>query len=343
MSLSAPTPRPATGSSIEPVLDRLQSLADETRTRILLLLEANEFSVGEICQIVQLPQSTVSRHLGILAQEAWLAVRSEGTSRHYRLSPTLASSAEQLWAAVRDELSTTGAVHEDRSRARTVLEARAERSQAFFTSEASRWDHLRQELFGDQADLKLLPGLLHGTEVIGDLGCGTAHLTRLLAPFAKEVIAIDRSQAMLEVARRRLSNQGNVEVRSGNMTDLPIESGMLNLAIVSLVLHYVVDLDRALSEVHRALRPGGRILILDMQEHDRASFREEMGHVWLGFDPHALGALVEEVGFSAVRVAALPADPEAAGPRLFVLRAIRTEGGRRTPRPPGRRMRMMEL
>ena len=343
MTLSSAMPPPDIGSSVAPVLDRLQSLADEARTRILLLLEASEFAVGEICQIVQMPQSTVSRHLGILAHEGWLAARSEGTSRHYRFSPTLEPAAKQLWAAIRDELSVTTAVREDRMRARSVLETRAERSRAFFSSEASRWDRLRQELFGDRADLKLLPGLLHGTEVIGDLGCGTGHLTRLLAPFARRVVAIDRSPAMLQVARRRLRDCENAEVRQGDLNALPIESGKLNLAILSLVLHYVVDLDRALSEVHRVLRPGGRILILEMQEHDRASFRDEMGHVWLGFPPHALRDLMEEVGFGAVRVAPLPADPEAAGPRLFVIRALRTDRGRRTPRPAGGKMRMLEL
>jgi len=334
---------PNTTSSVAPVLDRLHSLADETRTRILLLLETNEFTVGEICQIVQIPQSTGSRHLGILTQEGWLTVRSEGTSRHYQISPTLEASAKQLWAVIRDELSVTATVSEDRMRARSVLEARTERSRAFFSSEAGRWDHLRQELFGDSSDFKLLPGLLHGTEVIGDLGCGSGHLVRLLAPFSRRVVAIDRSPAMLDVARCRLRDCENVEVRQGDLNALPIESGELNLAILSLVLHYVVDLGRALTEVHRVLRPAGRILILEMQEHDRASFRDEMGHVWLGFDPHALRALLEEVGFGAVHVSPLPADPEAAGPRLFLIRAIRTDSRRRTLRPAAGKMRMLEL
>ena len=326
-----------------PVLDLLHSLADETRTRVLSLLEEGEFTVGEICQVCQLPQSTISRHLRILTQEGWLTARAEGTSRHYRLSPQLSPPAKQLWAAVRDELSATTTVSEDRLRAGSVLEARAEQSRAFFSSEAGRWDQLRQELFGDRVDLKLLPGLLHGTEIVGDLGCGTGHLTQILAPFARRVVAVDRSPAMLEVARSRLKDCENVEVRQGDLGDLPVEAGRLNLAILSLVLPYVVDLDRALSEVHRALRPGGRILILDMQKHDRISFREKMGHVWLGFAPETLGTLLEDVGFGSVRIAPLPADPGALGPRLFALRAIRTDRGRRLRRPAGGTMRMLEL
>jgi ArsR family transcriptional regulator len=319
--LSSEVPTAASVPVRAPIFDLLQSLADETRARILLLLESHEFTVGEICQIVQMPQSTVSRHLGILAQDGWLTVRVDGRSRHYRLSPTLDTSAEELWAAVRDELADAPMRREDRLRSRSVLEARAERSSAFFSSEAGRWDQLRHELFGGAADLKLLPGLLRGTELVGDLGCGTGHLSRLLSPFAREVFAIDRSREMLEVARSRLGDCANVQLREGDLTALPLGDGSLDVAIVSLVLHYVVDLDRALAEVHRVLRSGGRILLLDMQRHDREGFREEMGHVWLGFQPEALERLLEEVGFGDVSTVALPPDPDASGPSLFVLRA----------------------
>jgi len=312
---------PASALPRAPIFDLLQSLADETRTRILLLLESHEFTVGAICQIVQMPQSTVSRHLGILAQDGWLTVRVDGRSRHYRLSPTLDTSAQELWAAVREELAEAPMWREDRLRSRSVLEARAERSSAFFSSEAGRWDQLRHELFGDAADLKLLSGLLRGTELVGDLGCGTGHLSRLLAPFAREVFAIDRSRAMLEVARGRLGDCANVQLREGDLTALPLGDGSLDVAIVSLVLHYVVDLDRALAEVHRTIRPGGRILLLDMQLHDREGFREEMGHVWLGFQPEALELLLEEVGFGHVSTVTLPPASDARGPSLFVLRA----------------------
>jgi len=305
------------------LFDRLQSLSDETRARILLLLQTHEFTVGEICQIVQMPQSTVSRHLGILGHEEWLTVRAEGRRRHYRLSPTLDEGARQLWTAVRDALSTAPVAQEDRLRSRSVLEARAERSRAFFSSEAGRWDHLRKEVFGDFAHLGLLPGLLQGSEMVGDLGCGTGHLTRLLAPFARGVIAVDRAKEMLEVARGRLLDLENVQLREGDLTGLPLDGGVLDVAVLALVLHYVVDLERALREVHRVLRPGGRVLLLDMLEHDREGFREEMGHVWLGFRPEALELLLEEVGFGAVNIVTLPPDPDAGGPRLFVLRANR--------------------
>lgn len=309
-------------TSVAQVLGRVGSLADETRARILLLLEANELTVGEICQIVQLPQSTVSRHLGILSGEGWLTVRSEGTSRHYRWSSAQEPGAEMLWRAVRDQISDSPVAEEDRARATSVLEARAERSTAFFSSEAGRWDQLRGDLFGSRADLQLLPGLLDGKDV-GDLGCGTGQLARMVAPFARRVFAVDRSSEMLDLARARLEGLPNVQVKRGDLGRLPLEDASIDVAILSLVLHYVVDLERAFAELHRAVRPAGRVLILDMMMHERASFREEMGHVWLGFSPDALATHLALAGFGPTRISALPPDPNARGPRLFALTTLR--------------------
>lgn len=277
----------------------------------------------ELCQATQLPQSTVSRHLRTLTREAWLSQRAEGTSRHYRLSPELDDRALRLWEAVRDDLANTSAAREDEIRSRSVLTARAERSKAFFSSEAGRWDRLRQELFGGAADLHLLPGLLWGGERVGDLGCGTGQLAQALAPFAGEVVAVDRSPEMLELARTRLEGHANVEVRHGELENLPLESSTLDVAILSLVLHYVVDPRRVLAEVARVLSPGGRVLILDMQRHERAAFREEMGHVWLGFTRHEMTGWLDEAKLTSVHMVDLPPQAEAGGPLLFALRASR--------------------
>ena len=320
-----------TSTPASATLERIGALADESRSRILLLLERSELTVSELRQILQLPQPTVSRHLGVLARGDWVTVRSEGTSRHYRLSLSLDPGAERLWMAVRDDLAKTPEAGADRVRARSVIEARAERSRSFFSSEAGRWDGLRQELFGDRAELQLLPALLEGTETVGDLGCGTGRLTRLLAPFAGKVIALDRSPEMLEIARERVGCLPNVEVKEGTLETIPIPDATLDLAILSLVLHYVVDPVRALVEVRRTLRPGGRILLLDMLPHERASFREEMGHVWLGFSAGVLTEWLEVAGFAPPSIAELPADPGAEGPLLFSSSARRGADPGRVP------------
>jgi len=305
------------------VLDRLRSLADEARGRILLLLDGNELTAGEICQVMQIPQSTGSRHLGVLLNEGWLKVRVDGTSRHYRFAADLDSAGRQLWAAVRDELAGTNSAQEDRLRALSVILARAERAKAFFAMEASRWDHLKNRLFGEGADLQLLPALLEGSETVADLGCGTGRLAGLLAPFAGSLIGVDRSPEMLALARTRLAAMENVELRQGDLEALPIDDATIDVAILSLVLHYVPDPGRALSEAHRVLRPGGRLLVLDIQEHERAGFRSEMGHLWLGFSPDQMLSWMGAAGFPDSRRVPVPPHPEATGPLLFALRGTR--------------------
>jgi SAM-dependent methyltransferase len=306
------------------VLSRLSSLADETRARILGVLEDSELTVGELCKVLQLPQSTVSRHLGILAGEGWLDVRSQGTSRHYRWSSSLPGGAGALWAPVRVELQETGLAARDRARVDDVLLARTERSKSFFSSNARDWERIRRELFGARADLHLLPALLNGDEVVGDLGCGTGHLSELVAPFAARVHAIDRSPEMVREARARLGHLANVEVRPGELGQLPLPDGCLDVAVLSLVLPYVEDLDSVLRDVARALRPGGRVLVLDILMDDETTVRDEMGQVRPGLAAEEIESALASAGLRDVRVVHVPADPDVAAPRLFVVRAVRT-------------------
>jgi ArsR family transcriptional regulator len=137
------------------------------------------------------------------------------------------------------------------------------------------------------------------------------------------VIAVDESGAMLAAARRRLAEHDNVEVRSGRLENLPIEGGTLDAAILSLVLHFVIDPSAAIAEAGRVLRPGGRLLIVDMLPHEREEYRATMGHLWLGFDEGQISAWLEDAGFTDVRIVALPPDPQAKGPGLFTARAVR--------------------
>jgi ArsR family transcriptional regulator len=306
------------------VLSRLSSLADETRARILGVLEDSELTVGELCKVLQLPQSTVSRHLGILSGEGWLDVRTQGTSHHYKWSSSLPGGAEALWAPVRVELEDTGLAARDRTRVEEVLRARSDRSKSFFSSNARDWERIRRDLFGGRADLQLLPALLNGDEVVGDLGCGTGHLSELVAPFAARVHAIDRSPEMIREAKARLRHLGNVEVRPGELGRLPLPDACLDVAVLSLVLPYVEDVDAVLADVARVVRPGGRVLVLDISVGDEATVRDEMGQVRPGLAAGEIESALESSGFRDVRVVHLPADPDAAAPRLFVVRAVRT-------------------
>jgi len=299
--------------------DRLSALADPIRTRILLVLERHELTVSELRTVLQLPQSTVSRHLKVLADAAWVGSREDGTSNRYRLDTKgLDAGTKRLWSAVRGEAEQLPAARRDAERVAGVLADRHTRSQAFFASSAAQWDKLRGELFGVRTELFALVGLLDERAQVGDLGCGTGQLAEVMAPFVSRVIAVDESAAMLKAARARLAALDHVELREGSLETLPIEDGALDLAVVSLVLHYVADPAAVLAEIRRTLRPtGGRLLLVDMLPHDHAEYRQTMGHVWLGFDPTQLRDWALHAGFRSIRHHALPTAPLAKGPTLF--------------------------
>src|SRR5690606_16702503 len=121
------------------ILDHLATLADPTRSRLLQVLERHELTVSELCSVLQLPQSTVSRHLRILGDDGWVAGRAEGTSRQYRMVP-LEPSGERLWDVVRGEIAGTQQAEHDAERLRGVLAERRVQSREFFSSGAGRWD-----------------------------------------------------------------------------------------------------------------------------------------------------------------------------------------------------------
>ena len=308
-----------------PLFDRMTALADSTRSRLLLLLEKHELTVTEIMSVLQLPQSTVSRHLKALGDNDWVVSRPEGTSRRYRAAEKLDPSSRRLWHVVREQVIATAAAAHDARRLQTVLAHRRSKSQKFFSSSAGQWDRLRVELFGKRADLMGVLGLLDDNWVVGDLGCGTGQLTESIAPFVSRVIAIDDSAAMLAAARRRLASMQNVDIRSGRLESLPIEDGSLDAALLFLVVHYVPEPETAIAEAYRTLKPGGRLLIVDMMPHDREDLLQEMGHVWRGFSEEQISSMFEAAGFSGGRYHPLPPDEAAKGPTLFAAVARRAE------------------
>jgi ArsR family transcriptional regulator len=306
------------------IFDDLIALSDATRSRMLLVLERHELTVSELCAVLQLPQSTVSRHLKTLLDAEWVSSRRDGTSRYYTLAlDERGPATRRLWSLLREQVSLTPGADQDARRLRGVLGRRQSKSQEFFASAAGQWDRLRQDMFGRASHLQALPGLLDAEWVVGDLGCGTGQVAAALAPFVKQVIAVDRSSDMLDAARRRVRDLPNVDVRRGELEALPIVDGALDAATLLLVLHHLPDPVEALGEAARVLRPGGRLLISDMLPHDREAYRQQMGHVWLGFGEDTLQKMLGSAGFDQVRIASMPSDPDAKGPALFVAGARR--------------------
>jgi ubiquinone/menaquinone biosynthesis C-methylase UbiE len=304
--------------------DHLSALADTTRSRLLLVLDRHELTVSELCAVLQLPQSTVSRHLKALADSGWIASRADGTSNLYTMvRDSLDAAARRLWPLVREHAGSTPAAAQDQRRLQAALAERRTKSQEFFSSSAGQWDRVREELFGDRFHLAALAAFTQSTWTVGDLGCGTGQVSAALAPFVKHVVAVDASAAMLQAAKRRLHGFDNVDLRRGDLEALPIDDARLDAATVMLVLHHVPDPGRALSEAARVLKPGGRLIVVDMLPHDRENYRQQMGHVWLGFSDEQMSRFFDESGFTNVRVVALPSDAKSKGPGLFVATGIK--------------------
>jgi ArsR family transcriptional regulator len=316
------------------ILDRMQVLSDPIRSRLLVLLQKAELTVSELCDVLQLPQSTVSRHLKVLGDDGWVTSRRDGTARHYSMAgAALSQEARELWLLVQGHLLSGPGGEQDARRLESVLSRRRERSRAFFDRTAGEWDATRDELFGVRAETGALFALLDEDWVVGDLGCGTGRATELLAPHVRRVVAVDASEAMLVEARDRLRGCENVELHRAELEELPIRDAELDAALLILVLHHIARPQEALAEVARVLSPGGKLVILDMVPHERSEYRTEMGHAWLGFAATELHDWLEQAGFTAVRHRLLPADPSAKGPLLFVATARIPKNTRRTESP----------
>lgn len=310
--------------AIPPILDQLSALSDPVRARLATVLDGREVTVSELVAITQLPQSTVSRHLRVLADQGWVGSRAEGTSRWYRLDPALLDpAAAAVWASLRESLGGSPTAREDARRLGEAIRARRTRSREFFSGAAARWDRLREELYGPRATWPALAALADPTWIVGDLGCGTGELSDRLAPFVAQVIAIDAERTMLDAAAARLGGVTNVEFRQGELEALPVADAALDAAMLVLVLHHVPDPTRVLREARRALRPGAALVVVDMVPHDREEFRDEMGHQWLGFSDRDMRRLLDDAGFTrdSLRYHALPMDPRGRGPGLFIAAA----------------------
>jgi ArsR family transcriptional regulator len=263
--------------------------------------------------------------------------RRDGTSRYYALAvnghaangsgaasaraSAPASARAQIWSLTRAQLGDRRGVDQDRRRLAKVLARRSETSQQFFATSAGQWDRLRVELFGDDFAMRALVGLMPAGWTVADLGCGTGAMVATLAPHVARVIGVDASDEMLGAARLRLSGLRNVELRPGPLEALPIDAASVDAATMMLVLHHLASPGAAIAEAARILKPGGRLLIVDMAPHDHEEYRRQMGHVWLGFSEEQVKRLLTQSGLSAPRVLALPPDEDAKGPELFAASA----------------------
>ena len=323
MAIDPPNPRSA-ASPRERWLSWLGTLGDLARLRTLRLLEREELGVGELARALQLPQSTVSRHLKPLFEQGWVTKRAEGTQSLYRMATTgLPADMRDLWRMSREHLGAAPVFEEDDARLAEVLAARRVDSRTFFGRIGGDWDELRRELFGESFVTDALLGLLPPGAVAVDLGCGTGEAAERLAPVVAKVIAVDREPAMLSAARKRLKRFGNVEFRQGDLLSPPLAAGEADLGVVMLVFHHMDDPAAALQGLAKGFRKGGALLVVDMASHDRAGYQQTMGHRHLGFSEADLAKFARGPGFELRRHVRLRPDTSGKGPGLFAALFVR--------------------
>lgn len=299
----------------------MEQLAEPTRLRLLRILEREELSVLDLCEVLALPQSTVSRHLKALAERGWLASRRSGTQSLYRWAEEIDPGARRLWLLARSETDAWPVLRQDAGRL-SAVKSRRDGARRFFAGAAGAWDRLRAEVYGHRVADEALLALLPAEWIVADLGCGTGALAAELAPRVRKVVAVDQSAEMLRAARKRLARLDNVEIREARLEALPLPDASCDAALAVLVLAYLPEPEAALGEAARVLRPGGRLVVVEAARHGDDALRRRMGQLSPGFDPGALARLFPRT-LADVRCRTLPPEPGAKGPGLVVASARR--------------------
>lgn len=318
-------PAPLSDSS-----DALRALAEPTRQRILQVLTHEELNVSELVEILGLPQSTISRHLRVLREAELIRDRRHGTSTLYSaMTPpddTDIADDDVRGFMVR-WLGAQPLADGLDERLRRVLATRGGNATGFFNRLGKRWDDLRNEAFGEQFALEAFLPLLPHDWTVADIGSGTGYLLPILAAHFAKVIAVDPAESMLECGRQRVAdcNATNVDFHRGELGKLPIPTGSIDLAVALLVLHHVKEPQPALAEMRRALRRGGRVLIVEQEAHEDQGFYERMKDLWWGFSPEEFCKLLTKTGFRDVQSRRLHTAGATSGrveaPPLFVVTA----------------------
>jgi SAM-dependent methyltransferase len=280
-------------------------LGDEARLRLLRVLDKDRFNVKELTGILGLAQSGVSRHLGLLKESELVIEERDGAYSFYRLSPAVKEDNNSpLWPLLQsqfDAAAGSAMVKADESRLQEVLRLRRENFEHVSpdTRDGRQLVPGRSWAAWSRALALLLPPL-----EVADLGCGEGYLTVETARWAKHVTAVDRSSGVLTRAkalaeRKKLSN---ITWKKGELEKVPIDTGTIDVALLSQALHHAATPAKALEEAARILKPGGRLLILDLRPHDETWVREKLGDQWFGFSDEHLSGLLTRAGFTDVRV-----------------------------------------
>lgn len=280
------------------MLELLKSLSDPCRLRLVAILLHSELTVQELMCILKMGQSRVSRHLKILSDAGVLNVKRQGTWSYYRIGNDN-TFFNAIRPALEPELETLPERKEDMVALAMILDERRKRSQEFFDRYARQWDELARTLLPVPDYMERLLRQVPKGVCLLEIGIGTGRLLTELSRRAGRVIGVDHAPAMLEEARRRLSDEGmtDIELRLGEMTHLPLPDASVGCVVANMVLHHAAEPGTVLLEIQRVLVPGGVLVLADLARHERESVREQLADQWLGFEEQELLSWFAAAGF----------------------------------------------
>ncbi|MGQ9915796.1 MAG: ArsR/SmtB family transcription factor [Bryobacteraceae bacterium] len=305
------------------ILRALKVMADPTRVRILRLLGREELAVAELQEILSIGQSTLSSHLAQLRQAGLVEDRKSGKHVRYSLRRALPAPVTGLLEEASREIEE---LRNDDEALALVLEKRRQRTQAYFDELAGRFGRRYMPGRSWKAMAEALLALMPSVDA-ADLGAGEGAVAFLLARRAKHVYAVDSSRQMMEYGSRLAAERGfaNVEFRLGDLEALPLEDACVDVAFFSQSLHHAQHPERAVAEAWRILRPGGRVVVLDLAKHNREEARELYADEWLGFTEVEMRRFLRGAGFREIETSAVHREEQP--PHFETLMAVATKPG----------------
>ncbi|MDH3346418.1 MAG: metalloregulator ArsR/SmtB family transcription factor [Kiritimatiellaceae bacterium] len=300
------------------ILDIFKALADEGRLRLLRAIDQAELSVAELVQALEMPQSTVSRHLKPMREAGLVASRRDGTSVYYNRGPLFHDAA--FTQILNERLKEISVAHRDAAAVERVLDLRRRKSREFFDEMAGQYGSLTEPGGGWQAMAAAMAAGFAGKHV-ADLGCGEGCLALLLARFAEKVIAFDQSEKMLKLVEEKALEQGvaeRIDFRVGILESLGLAGAELDAVFLSQSLHHTSNPEDVVCSAASAVKPGGQVIILDLVRHEHEWTREQWADQWLGFDPLEVREWLQRAELEPLVLDSLPG----ATPDLSVLMVV---------------------
>ena len=280
----------------------LKALADPIRLRVLAALAEEELTVGEVQEIVESVQSSVSRNLAILRDAGFVQDRKEGTNVYFSVRQNMSEPAAEFFKSLQARLAQLPEAKGDHARLEECRRRRLHRSQGYFESVAGDWERIRKSYFDDRVTSMAIEKLLPRNLILADVGCGTGSLTVELARFAEKVIGVDLSEEMLRRARMVAKERQlrNVEFRRGDALKLPLQARSVDATFCVMVLHFLADPQQTIAELCRISRGGGSVIVVDLVQHHQEWMREQMAHRWLGFERSSIEKWFRDAGVTEV-------------------------------------------